>query len=323
MINGDELRRSVCAPRREAALLDFLREEGVSKTLIEKIRTFRAAWPAQAELEYRVPKPRYLYYGREIWEAAASALLAGENLLLVGPKATGKNVLAENLAAVFGRPEWDISFYINTDASSLIGTDTFADGRVSMRKGPILRCAECGGFGVLDEINMAKNESLAVLHATLDFRRIIDVPGYDRIDLNPAARFIATMNYGYAGTREINEALASRFMVISMPAITEENLQKLLRREFPALQQSYAAQFAGLFRDLQTKCDSGEISTKSLDLRGLLAAVRLMDSGLEANAALEMGIVNKSFDDFERQLVRDIIRVRLPEKLERGELFTA
>ena len=40
----------------------------------------------------------------------------------------GKNVLAENLAAVFGRPEWDISFYLNTDASTLIGTDTFKNG---------------------------------------------------------------------------------------------------------------------------------------------------------------------------------------------------
>lgn len=303
-------------------MLDFLKAEGISETLIERIRAFREAQPAEESLQRRIPQPRYLYYGRAVWEQAVAALLAGENLLLVGPKATGKNVLAENLAAAFGRPEWDVSFYINTDAASLIGTDTFADGKVSLRAGPILRCAQSGGFGVLDEINMAKNESLAVLHATLDFRRIIDVPGYDRIDLHPATRFIATMNYGYAGTREINEALASRFMVISMPAITEENLQKLLRREFPALKETYAAQFAGLFRDLQTKCDSGEISTKSLDLRGLLSAVRLMDSGLEANAALEMGLVNKSFDDFERRLVEDLIRVRLPEKLERAALFT-
>ncbi|MFR8736163.1 MAG: hypothetical protein ACLVFA_05725 [Butyricicoccus sp.] len=44
-----------------------------------------------------------------------------------------------------------------------------------------VRCARYCGFGVLDEINMAKNEALAVLHATLDFRRSIDVPGYDRL----------------------------------------------------------------------------------------------------------------------------------------------
>ena len=238
-----------------------------------------------------------------------------------GPKATGKNVLAEGLAAAFGRPSWDVSFYINIDAASLIGADTFADGKVSLRKGPILRCAEEGGFGVLDEINMAKNESLAVLHATLDFRRIIDVPGYDRIVLNDATRFIATMNYGYAGTREINEALASRFMVINMPIISGENLEKLLRAQFPALKQEYARQFAELFQEIREKCDSAEISTKALDLRGLLAAVRLVQNGLDVRPALDMGIVNKCFDRFDCQLVADLIAARLPSSLTRAQLF--
>ncbi len=268
-----------------------------------------------------VPDPRYLYYGKDIWEEAITAILCGENLLLVGPKATGKNVLAENLATVFGRPSWNVSFYINTDAATLLGTDTFENGAVQLRKGPIYQCAETGGFGVLDEINMAKNESLAVLHATLDFRRSIDMPGYERIPLHDATRFIATMNYGYAGTRELNEALASRFVVIDMPAITTEGLIKLLKREFPSLKGVYAEQFAGLFQDIQKKCDGGELSTKPLDLRGLLAAVRLMRTGLEGNRALDLGLVNKSFDDFERQLVRDVIRTRLPETLRREDVF--
>lgn len=303
-------------------MLEFLRQEGVSAKIISEIERFRAQWPADDALRHRVPEPRYLYYGRDVWEEAATALLCGENLLLAGPKATGKNVLAENLAAVFGRPSWDVSFYINTDAATLLGTDTFANGAVSLRKGPIYQCAETGGFGILDEINMAKNESLAVLHATLDFRRAIDMPGYDRIRLHDATRFIATMNYGYAGTRELNEALASRFVVIDMPAITTEGLVKLLTREFPALRTAYADQFAGLFQDIQKKCDGGELSTKPLDLRGLLAAVRLMEAGLAGGRALELGLVNKSFDSFERQLVQDVIRTRLPEDLTTGDLFT-
>ena len=302
-------------------MLDFLRAEGVDPKIIEEIEKFRSRFPADVHLRRRVPVPRYLYYGKDIWEEAATALLCGENLLLVGPKATGKNVLAENLAAVFGRPSWDVSFYINTDAATLLGTDTFADGAVSLRKGPIYRCAEDGGFGILDEINMAKNESLAVLHATLDFRRTIDMPGYDRIPLHDATRFIATMNYGYAGTRELNEALASRFVVIDMPAITADGLVKLLTREFPDLRSAYADQFAGLFRDIQKKCDGGELSTKPLDLRGLLASVRLMHTGLEGNRALELGIVNKSFDSFERQLVTDVIRTRLPDEIHYGDVF--
>lgn len=302
-------------------MLDFLRQEGIEENIIRRIEDFRSQYPAAAEDEYRISVPKYHYYGTDVWKKALTALLAGENILLVGPKATGKNVLAENLSAVFRRPEWNISFYLNTDAASLIGADTFKDGKVSFRQGPIYKCAAQGGFGILDEINMAKNESLAVLHATLDFRRIIDVPGYDRIELSPCTRFIATMNYGYAGTRELNEALASRFMVINMPIIAEENLVKLLKSQFPALKDDFAWQLAGLFEDIRKKCDSSEISTKALDLRGLMSAVSLVQNGLCMGQALELGIINKSFDDFERQLVADIIAAKISEKLTSADIF--
>ena len=72
---------------------------------------------------------------------------------------------------------------------------------------------------------------MAVLHATLDFRRTIDVPGYERIELHPATRFIATMNYGYSGTKELNEALVSRFAVIQMPMIAKERPDKTDKKE--------------------------------------------------------------------------------------------
>lgn len=303
-------------------MLTFLRQEGISEDIVREIEAFRARYPLDDASAYRVPDPSYRYYGKDIWEMALTALLSGENLLLVGPKATGKNVLAENLAAVFSRPEWDISFYLNTDAASLIGTDTFRNGEVTLRHGPIYQCAEMGGFGILDEINMAKNESLAVLHATLDFRRIIDVPGYDRITLSPATRFIATMNYGYAGTRELNEALMSRFMVINMPLISRSNLKKLLLAQYPQLKEEYAEQFCALFDEIRKKCESGEISTKALDLRGLIASIKLIQNGLSVAEALEMGIVNKSTDDFERQIISDIISARISGKLSADDLFS-
>ena len=302
-------------------MLEFLKYQGIDSGMLERIEKFRSDYPADENSAYRIPKPKYRYYGREIWEKALAAILAGENLLLVGPKATGKNVLAENLSAVFNRPQWDISFYLNTDAASLIGTDTFKNGEVSLRHGPVYCCAQYGGFGVLDEINMAKNESLSVLHATLDFRRIIDVPGYERITLAPCTRFIATMNYGYAGTRELNEALASRFMVINMPVISEENLTRLMIEQYPELKLTYAQELSRLFHEIRSKCDSAEISTKALDLRGLLASVLLVKQGLSLGQALEMGITNKSFDDFERQLVKDIIAARIDGAVTSAEFF--
>ena len=304
-------------------LFSFLETEGVDAALLDGVREFRAKYPPAEEQKGRVPAPEYFYYGKKTWELALAALLSGKNLLLAGPKATGKNVLAENLAALFARPMWNVSFHINTDAAYLVGTDTYDGRAVVFRPGPIWLCAAQGGFGVLDEINMAKNEALAVLHAALDFRRSLDVPGYDRLDLRPETRFIATMNYGYAGTRDLNEALTSRFAVLDMPVIAEEDLQKLISRRYPAINVKIRDQLVKLYAELERKAESAEISDSALDLRGLLDAIALMERGLSSGDALDMCVVNKSFDSYERGLIRDVIAARIPADLRRADVFEA
>ena len=302
-------------------ILDFLREEGVSGDLIRGVEEFRGRYPVSEEYRDRIPEPQYYYYGKETWEMALAVLLAGRNLLLAGPKATGKNVLCENLAAAFGQPVWNVSFHINMDASYLIGTDTFDGTRVTFRPGPIYLCADRGGFGVLDEINMAKNESLAVLHSALDFRRAIDVPGYDLIRVKPQTRFIGTMNYGYAGTRELNEALSSRFAILSVPEISETDLDRLIKRSFPDINPKICTQFVKLFVELMRKTEKAEISDRALDLRGLLDALSLIREGLTAGQALRMCIVDKTFDAYEQSLIMDVVKARIPAELGRKVVF--
>lgn len=300
---------------------NYLQKLNINESLKKEINSYRESYPVSKELLYRIPKPDNLYYGDEIWNQAVTALLCGENILLVGHKATGKNIFAENLAAAFGRPKWDISFHVNMDAASLIGMDTFRNGEVTFRPGPVYSAAKSGGFAILDEINMAKSEAMAVLHATLDFRRTIDVPGYDRIDLHPATRFIATMNYGYSGTKELNEALVSRFAVIKMPMISKDNLIKLIQDKFETISEQAAEEFANVFLDLQKKCENSEISSKALDIRGLLDSIALMEKGLEVHTALNMGITNKSFDMYEQTLIKDTIGARISKKIKTEDLF--
>ena len=45
-----------------------LADEGVDKGLLEEMQAFRAAHPVPEEARGRVPTPRFLYYGKEIWE---------------------------------------------------------------------------------------------------------------------------------------------------------------------------------------------------------------------------------------------------------------
>ena len=301
--------------------LEFLRRQNVDKGLLEGVEEFCHVYAEQEKETDRLKKPQVLFYGREILEMAIAALLEGENLLLTGEKATGKNVLAETLAWIFERPAYTVSFHVNMGSVELIGTDTFRNNEVLLREGMISRCSRAGGFGILDEINMAKNDAVSVLHAALDDRRSIDVPGYDRIALHPATRFIGTMNYGYAGTRELNEALVSRFLVIDMPLQDEETLNYLLDTMFPGMKEAAKKAFIGLYLDLQKKAGQAEISTKALDLRGMIGALRTVRAGLSPWQAVKMGIVNKCFDLYEKEIIQDAAMTRIPEEWSKGDVF--
>lgn len=302
-------------------IVSYLEQQEIDEELIADVKAFREAYETEEEVQDRLAEPDMLFYGKEILEMSIAALLQGENLLLSGAKATGKNVLCETLSWLFGRPSYDISFHVNTDSASLIGTDTFVNNEVRLRKGPIYQCAQFGGFGILDEINMAKNDAVSVLHATLDHRRRIDIPGYGKIALHPAARFIGTMNYGYAGTKELNEALVSRFMVVDMPPLEDKTIRFLLKKHFENVTEQALEQFTGLFLDLQAKVYNGEVSAKSLDLRGMIGAMKAIRSNLAPIHAIRMGIVNKSFDVFEKEIIEDVIATRIPSSWTRAEIF--
>lgn len=298
-----------------------LLNQGVDEKLINDAIKFKEFYKIEDNLKYRIADSSKYFYGKEIWNMAISAILEGENILLSGPKATGKNLLADNLSELFGRPQWNTSFHINTDSTTLIGTDTFMDNEVKLRRGSVYECAINGGFGVFDEINMAKNDAIAVLHSALDYRRVIDVPGYERINLHDATRFIGTMNYEYAGTKELNEALVSRFMVIDIPAVEEEKLMLILKKEFEDADEEKLIQFGGIFLDLQLKSQNGEISSKSVDLRGLIGSLKAIRRGLKPSLAVNMGVTSKTFDIYEKEIVGDIIKTRIPDKWETKDIF--
>lgn len=276
----------------------------------DPIQAFIENNPVPESYQSRIPDPRFRYHGEAILRAATAAILSGKNLLLVGEKSTGKNVLAENLAKLFQRPLWNVSLHMSIDAAALIGDDSLRDGNVFFREGPITVASKVGGFAVLDEINMAKNEALAVLHSTLDYRRIIDMPGYDLIKIHPATRFIATMNEGYEGTRDLNEALLSRFVVLKMPAMAESDLKELIEETYPNLKPAFIRDLCRFVGDMDKKAAANEIARHAVDIRGLFDALDLVKEGLELNDALAMTLANKLFDPFEEALLTDLFKAR-------------
>ena len=106
-----------------------------------------------------------------------------------------------------------------------------------------------------------------------------------------------------------------------MPAQTEESLKFIFRKMFPSVKKFALEQFTGVFLDLQLKAQNGEISTKPLDLRGLLAAVKIMETGLSPWKAVTMGVVNKTFDVFEKEIVEDVVKTRIPQDWTKEDVY--
>lgn len=299
----------------------ILNDIGISKGLINEVNNFREKYKVDKKVIKRIPKAQYRYYSKDVWEMAITAILNGDNLLLNGIKSTGKNILAENLAEIFNRPEWTVSFHASTDSSTLIGTDTFKNNEVVFSKGSIYKCSLYGGFGILDEINMARNDSVAVLFSILDFRRKLDIPRYDVINIHDATRFIATINHGYLGTKELNEALVSRFMVIDMPLADREILTKIILDDFSDIKKEGLKIILDCFFDLQKKAINGEITDKSIDIRALISAINAIYRGLNPKLSFDMALTGKVFDKFEKTIVDDTVSLSISNKMDRSNFF--
>ena len=70
--------------------LKFLEEQQVAPELIKRVEEFRSRYEVVPETAGRIVKPSIPFYGKDILEMAIAGLRKGENLLLTGPKATGK-----------------------------------------------------------------------------------------------------------------------------------------------------------------------------------------------------------------------------------------
>ena len=138
--------------------------------------------------------------------------------------------------------------------------------------------------------------------------------GYDQIPVHPATRFIATMNYGYAGTRELNE--------LSPPGLwsfrclpSRRTSDPVTAAGIPGIKSSSQNNFRS-FSDIEKKCESGETDWKSpwpAWTAGCSAAYPEWTLPLSCTG---YGLTNKTFDAYEQTLIRDIITTRISKKTE-------
>ncbi|KAA6451808.1 ATP-binding protein [Bacillus swezeyi] len=269
-----------------------------------------AAKPVGEEFQSLIGTPGYEAEDSAVLYDAMIALALGKNVLLKGPTGSGKTKLAETLSAYFQKPMHSVNCSVDLDAEALVGYKTIenTDGNASIEfiEGPVTKAMNRGHFLYIDEINMAKPETLPILNGVLDYRKMMTNPFTGEVvKAQDGFGVIAAINEGYVGTVPLNEALKNRFVIIDVPYIKGDLLRRVLETQSELTDEKLLSQFVTLSSDLMTQAHNGQVSEEAASIRALLDTCDLA-SYIPPLRAIERGIVEKLDDEREKAAVRNI-----------------
>lgn len=247
---------------------------------------------------------------------AITTLAMGKNLLLKGPTGAGKTKFAETLSYLFQQPMYSINCSVDLDAESLMGFKTLAyqDEKqvIEFVPGPVTNAMTNGTFLYIDEINMAKPETLPLINGVLDYRRTVTNPfTNEMITAKEGFNVIAAINEGYIGTVPLNEALKNRFIIIDVPYIEGDQLKELIKTNTKLTDHRTIDLFVQLSADLIAAVNQGKLAEEAASIRALLDACDL-STVIPVKRAILRAIVDKLSEERERELVMNIAKTLFP-----------
>lgn len=190
--------------------------------LIQKERKKRKNREYNEEELLLIGEGGYISPNDHLWLDVLFTVTLKKPVLLKGPAGAGKTKMAESISDFFHQPMHSINCSVDLDAESLLGFKTIVqkDGEtfIEFIEGPVIKAMKEGHLLYIDEINMAKAETLPILHSVLDYRRMLTNPFTGEVIVaHPDFSVIAAINEGYIGTAPMNEALKNRFVSFSIP----------------------------------------------------------------------------------------------------------
>ena len=265
---------------------------------------------SQAEFKELVRTGGYLPPNMDLLIDAITALSMGKNILLKGPTGAGKTKFAETLSYLFNQPMFSVNCSVDLDAESLLGFKTLVYKEekqvIEFVPGPVINAMNQGHFLYIDEINMAKPETLPLINGVLDYRRTITNPFTNEvIQAKEGFTVIAAINEGYIGTVPLNEALKNRFVVIEVPYIEGEQLKQVIGTNTQLTDEKTIDLFVKLSGDLINAVHQGKLSEDAASIRALLDACDLSVL-IPPKRAILRSIVDKLDEEREKEFVKNL-----------------
>lgn len=220
----------------------------------------------------------------------------GLAVMLKGPTGCGKTRFVEHMAWRLQRPLVTIPCHDDLSASDLIGRFLIRHDGTVWQDGPLTRAAREGAICYLDEIVEARQDTVVVLHALTDHRRIlpIDKTG-ETVVPAPGFQLVISYNPGYQRMlKDLKPSTRQRFVALDFDfpdAVTEA---AIVTHE-SGIDHATAHDLVALARRIRGLGDRGLAEVPSTRL--LIATAALAAGGIDIHRACRTALVAPLSDD--------------------------
>ncbi len=270
----------------------------------------------------------------KILETLAYAVEGNIPVLLIGETGVGKTSAIRYLASKTGNSLRRVNANGSMTAEDFVGQLLVDERGTYWKDGVLVEAMRHGYWVVIDEINACSAEILFVLHSLLDDDRYIvltDHPEREIVRPHPNFRIFATMNppERYAGTKEINKALLSRFTITLNVPIPPPSIEySTLSHADSLLTESGVSKLKNFVEELRASYDKEELEV-FVSPRDVAGIVRVAGHTGSMTEAVRMTIAPRG-TKAEQKVIMDLARLtfadsgedkaKIERKDEKGEV---
>ena len=252
----------------------------------------------------------------EILKTLAIGIKNNLPVLLIGESGTGKTSAVRFLASQTNNGLRRINLNGGTTADELVGRLLIDDKGTYWIDGVLTEAMRKGEWIVLDEINAALPEVLFVLQSIMDddgYLVLNEKNDKEIVYKHPNFRIFATCNPPeYAGTKEMNKALLSRFAIcINAEFPPEKKELEIIEHHLgnAIAISELAIKLVGLARETRKTKELGT-TDYAINTRDVLNTLRL-SKFMEPIEAMGLAFSNK-LDSADNKALKTIARLHLP-----------
>lgn len=260
-----------------------------------------------------VPVAKPIENNEKVMEQIAIAIGKKMPVLLIGETGTGKTSIVRWLAQQTNNGFRRVNHNGGTEASDLKGRILLKNGQTVWVDGVLVEAMKHGLWYLADEINATGAEINFLYHSLLDDDGFIVLEENNGEIVKPHEnfRFFASMNPpDYAGTKELNKALMSRFVVVKVD-YPEPNIEASIlhhRTGIPMEKAEALVAFASGVRANYVK----QVANFTVSTRDLLQFAELYMVFGKYIPAGEVAVLNKANTD-SFQTTKDLLALHFAD----------